>query len=410
MSPASSPENELKAILEKVRKTHGPDFEHEPLAPARHSWALEGVAGAVAVLRGDVVQWVNLRWQSLTLARGPWRRLTDSGQEEGPALLTLRTVVAAEARALEGSTEDMARTTRYSYAGGHQQMEVRVCRVSPDMPVVMVLAQDVTEQVHVEATLERERRALAEREHLRMLSEQASGIAHDLSSLLVAMKLRLEMLQLNDARQPQQAPAAAPPAHVDTLLRIVADATTRLSRLRDFARQKPQSPVEPVQLADVVRDSVEIARDELETRAARQGLRLLLDVDVPRLPLVESSAADLRGVIINLLRNARDAMPRGGTLRVRGRPALGHAILTVEDEGTGIPEEHLLSIFQPFFTTKGQHGTGLGLSMAQEVVTRANGTLTAANRPEGGAIFTITLPALQRKATARERLATWRSG
>ncbi|NVJ20930.1 sensor histidine kinase [Myxococcus sp. AM011] len=409
MSPASSPGNELKAILEKVRKTHGPDFEHEPLAPARHSWALEGIAGALAVLRGDVVQWVNLRWQSLTLARGPWRRLTDSGQEEGPSLLTLRSVVAAEARALEGASEDAARTTRYSYAGGHQQMEVCVCRVSPDVPVVLVLAQDVTEQVRVEETLERERRALAEREHLRMLSEQASGIAHDLSSLLVAMKLRLEMLQMSDAKQ-QRAPAAAPPAHVDTLLRIVADATTRLSRLRDFARQRPESPVEPVQLADVVRDSVEIARDELESRASRQGLTLLLDVDVPRLPLVESSAADLRCVVLNLLRNARDAMPQGGTLRVRGRPALGHAVITVEDEGTGIPEEHLLSIFQPFFTTKGQHGTGLGLSMAHDVVTRAHGTLTAANRPEGGAIFTITLPSLQRKAPARERPASWRSG
>ncbi|NTX06500.1 ATP-binding protein [Myxococcus sp. CA040A] len=389
-----------------MRKTHGPDFAHEPQAPARHSWALEGVAGALAVLREDVVLWVNLRWQSLTLARGPWRHVTDSGQEEGPALLTLRSVVAAEARAL--GVEETARTARYSYAGGHQQMEVRVCRVSREAPVVLVLARDVTEQVHVEEALARERRALAEREHLRMLSEQASGIAHDLSSLLVAMKLRLEMLQMSDLKQ--AAPAAAPPAHVDTLLRIVADATTRLSRLRDFARQRPESPVEPVQLADVVRDSVEIARDELESRAAKQGLTLLLDVDVPRLPLVESSAADLRCVFLNLLRNARDAMPQGGTLRVRGRLAMGHSIITVEDEGTGIPEEHLLSIFQPFFTTKGQHGTGLGLSMAHDVVTRAQGTLTAANRPEGGAVFTITLPALQRKAASRERPATYRSG
>ncbi|MBZ4395754.1 sensor histidine kinase [Myxococcus sp. AS-1-15] len=410
MSPASSTEHELAALLEKVNKTHGPDFEDEPLTPSRHSPALEGIAGAVALLRGDAALYVNLRWQSLTLARGPWRRLTERGQEEGPALLTLRSVVAAEVRALDSTPEELARISRYTYAGGHQQLEVGVRHVRADLAprVVLVLARDITEQARQEEALEKERRALAEREHLRMLSEQASGIAHDLSSLLVAMKLRLELLQTRPGKQGEQ----ETPAHVDTLLRIVADATTRLSRLRDFARQKPESPVEPVQLADVVRDAVEIARGELESRAAREGLSLHLDVDVPRMPLVESSAADLRCVFLNLLRNGRDAMPRGGTLRVRGhQTSAGQVVITVEDEGTGIPEQHLLSIFQPFFTTKGQHGTGLGLSMAHEVVARARGTLVASNRPEGGAVFTLTLPSLRRTATGRGgRASEYRSG
>nr|WP_255653433.1 ATP-binding protein [Myxococcus sp. XM-1-1-1] len=130
------------------------------------------------------------------------------------------------------------------------------------------------------------------------------------------------------------------------------------------------------------------------------------------MPLVESSAADLRCVFLNLLRNGRDAMPRGGTLRVRGhQTSAGQVVITVEDEGTGIPEQHLLSIFQPFFTTKGQHGTGLGLSMAHEVVARARGTLVASNRPEGGAVFTLTLPSLRRTATGRGgRASEYRSG
>ncbi|MCP3100913.1 ATP-binding protein [Myxococcus sp. K15C18031901] len=395
MSDHLSAENELEAILDKVRKAHGPDFAHEPHAPPRHSWALEGLTGALAVLRDDAVLLVNMRWQSLSRARGPWRHLTEAGREEGPALLTLRSVGAAAARQLDGLPHGAACVTRYGYAGGHQQLEVRVCRLDapPAPPVVLVLARDVTEEARAEEVLERERRALAEREHLRMLSEQASGIAHDLGSLLVAMKLRLELLQANTSCE------CAPTSHVDTLLRIVEDATTRLTRLRDYARRRPEAAVEPVQLADVVRDAVEIARGELETRALREGLSLRLDVAVPRLPLVESSAADLRCVFLNLLRNARDAMPRGGTLRIRGHARNGFAVVTVEDEGTGIPEEHLRSIFQPFFTTKGQHGTGLGLSMASEVVTRARGTLTAANRPEGGAIFTLSLPARSRRTS-----------
>ncbi|WP_338871211.1 HAMP domain-containing sensor histidine kinase [Myxococcus stipitatus] len=407
MSPDSSSENELTAILEKVRKTHGPDFLREPRESARHTWALEGLAGALAVLRGDEVLLVNHRWQSLTLARGPWRHLSDSGHDAGPELLTLRSAVAAEARALEHLPDDGEHLARYSYAGGHQLLEVRVRRVSPGLtpPVVLALARDITEEALTEEALTKERRALAEREHLRMLSEQASGIAHDLSSLLVAMKLRLELLQMNSAK----AKAPEPPAHVDTLLRIVADASTRLGRLRDYARQQPESPMEPVQLAEVVSDAVEIARGELESRAAKEGLFLRLEVDVPRLPLVESSSADLRCVFLNLLRNARDAMPRGGTVRVRGQRTQGQAVITVEDEGTGIPEEHLHSIFQPFFTTKGRHGTGLGLSMAHDVVSRARGTLIAANRPEGGAIFTLTFPLLPGKRSHRAPAPEYRS-
>ncbi|RKH52500.1 sensor histidine kinase, partial [Corallococcus llansteffanensis] len=80
----------------------------------------------------------------------------------------------------------------------------------------------------------------------------------------------------------------------------------------------------------------------------------------------------------------------------------GAVRITVEDEGTGIPKEHLPNIFKAFFTTKGDKGTGLGLSMAHGVVKRAGGTLTAANRPKGGARFTLTFPALKAPPARRE--------
>jgi signal transduction histidine kinase len=108
--------------------------------------------------------------------------------------------------------------------------------------------------------------------------------------------------------------------------------------------------------------------------------------------MVLGEAANLRYVFINLLLNARDAMPNGGTIRVRGTHTGSRVVITVEDEGTGIPKAHLHSIFRPFFTTKGSHGTGLGLSMAYGVMSRVGGSITAANRPEGGAVFTLTFP------------------
>jgi signal transduction histidine kinase len=279
---------------------------------------------------------------------------------------------------------------RYHEVGRERTLEVRAERVNsnrrPIDPLsVLVVAHDITQQVRSERELALAQAALTEQERLRALGELASGVAHDLNNTLHAMKLRLELL-----RQGEILPSQS--AHLDALSRIVADASTRVQRLQDFSRQQVEPVNEQVQLEEVISESVEIARGDIEHRAAREGLSVRFVVELPRLPPVNASATDLRYVFINLLLNARDAMPLGGTIRVRGAVDKGKVVITVEDEGTGIAEEHLRSLFRPFFTTKGQHGTGLGLSMAYGVMSRAGGTITAANRPEGGALFTLTFP------------------
>jgi signal transduction histidine kinase len=211
------------------------------------------------------------------------------------------------------------------------------------------------------------------------------------------MRLRLELL----GRHP--AVAAAPPSHLEALVHIVTDASTRISRLQSFARQEPEDSTEQVRLDALVHDALDIARGDIDHRSTREEVQVHIELDLAPLPLVRGSATDLRFVFINLLLNARDAMPRGGTIRVCGRHEKGHVILTVEDEGTGIPHEHLTNIFRPFFTTKGDKGTGLGLSMAYGVVARAGGTLTAANRRQGGAVFTLTFPAQEPAAPPHRR-------
>ena len=284
--------------------------------------------------------------------------------------------------------EGRPRVTRYHQDAGDQTLELRTeCVRGTLLPRVLVLVVDITEQVRTERELARAHATLVERQHLRALGEMTSGLVHDLSNTVTAMRLRLELIQ-GDAvfvRRQQD--------NVEALVRIVGDATMRLGQLQTFARQQPEVlPGDRVQLVDVVHEAVEIARSDLEHRARLEGLRLRVEVEVPPLPPVQGLASDLRYVLINLLFNARDAMPRGGVIHVRGRREAGQVLLTVEDEGTGIPEEHLHSIFRPFFTTKGDKGTGLGLSMAYGVVSRAGGTITAANRPEGGARFTLAFP------------------
>ncbi|HZI14051.1 MAG TPA: ATP-binding protein, partial [Myxococcus sp.] len=370
-----------EALVEKLERHTTQRFSTYKLS----TWALETSASALALLRDGRVVLANSRWHALAGLPGPWLRR--SGREAvgaSAALASLREAANHEASALSA---EGPRLSRYQRSRTREVWEVRAERLATPMgELVQVLARDITAEVQAEEELERARAALAQREHLRSLGELVSGIAHDLNSTLNAMRLRLELLRRDPAF------ASAPPTHLDAMMRILVDASTRISRLQSFARQQPEDSAEQVRLEGLVRDAVDIARSDIEHRAALEGLCVRIEVDVPPLPPVKGSAADLRFVFINLLLNARDAMPRGGTIRMRGRHEQDSVILTVEDEGTGIRPEHLKELFRPFFTTKGDQGTGLGLSMAYGVMARAGGTLTAANRPEAGAVFTLTFP------------------
>lgn len=240
---------------------------------------------------------------------------------------------------------------------------------------------------------------LQQREHLRALGELAAGVAHDLKSSLNAIRLRLELIG-NDpevrARQGEQLAAVG---------RIVADALGRLGQLQDFARQSPPPGLEQVDVEQVVREAHALVAAELDRRGRELGVRWRVELALPEvLPRVRGVAADLRLALLNLLLNARDAMPGGGRMRVEGRVERGKVVLRVEDEGTGLRAEDLSRLFRPFFTTKGPHGTGLGLAMAYGAVARAGGTLVAANRPgKRGAVFTLRLPAANLPRPRRPR-------
>jgi signal transduction histidine kinase len=386
----------LQRKYSELLARHASLVEKQQLRQAEHfsthqlsTWAMETSASALALLSDGVVLLANRRWHELDRS-GPWYRL-HQGRPREPALPTLRLVAAAAAQALSASQDGGPLVDRYQEQTGPRTLEVRTERVRrPGEPrprwAVLVLAHDITARIQAEQQLEQARAALTQQEHLRALGELASGVAHDLNNTLNAMKLRLDMLERDAAFAARQRP------HLDALVRIVTDASTRVRHLQDFAQQRPEPSGERLQLPDVIHEAVEIARSDLEHRASREGLPLRIDVKLPPLPPVSGAATDLRYVFINLLLNARDAMPRGGTIRVRGARKGNAVIITVEDEGTGIPPAHLHSIFRPFFTTKGSQGTGLGLSMAYGVMSRLGGSITAANRAEGGAVFTLCFP------------------
>jgi two-component system sensor histidine kinase HydH len=129
---------------------------------------------------------------------------------------------------------------------------------------------------------------------------------------------------------------------------------------------------------------------EFHALAARQGVPLQLE-GLADLGPVAVHAPTLRRAVLNLVQNALEAMPQGGTLTLAGRRTPTHAQLQIRDTGSGIPAAHFTTIFEPLYTTK-PGGTGLGLYIVQEIVTAHRGQVTVESAEGAGTTFTLTLP------------------
>lgn len=255
-----------------------------------------------------------------------------------------------------------------------------------DRLCVLVVAQDITERVRAEEELRRSREAMVNQERLSAVGELASGIAHDLNNSLNAVRLNLELL-----RGEENVPTGFRD-RLNLLSRIVSDASLTIGQLQDFARRRHDRPMKAVNLKAVIDQSVAMVRSTLEEKGSLLGRSITIEVKLPQLPLILGEPVELRQIFVNLLLNAQDAMVQGGAIRIDGKVEDDGVSITVEDEGQGILEEDLPRVFDPFFTTKGERGTGLGLSIAYGAMARLGGSISAGNRPEGGAVFTLRFP------------------
>jgi signal transduction histidine kinase len=147
----------------------------------------------------------------------------------------------------------------------------------------------------------------------------------------------------------------------------------------------------PVRLEEIVNQAIAVLQLDGEEKVE-------VRVDLP-VPPVLATPAELSHLFITLLRNARDAMPSGGQINIRGSRTDGHVVVRVADRGSGIPPRVLRRLFEPYFTTKGDQGTGLGLWLAASTMRRLGGSISASNRAGGGAVFTLRFrPAASRDA------------
>jgi two-component system nitrogen regulation sensor histidine kinase NtrY len=227
---------------------------------------------------------------------------------------------------------------------------------------------------------------LMQAERVAAWRELARRLAHELKNPLFPLQLTVENL----VRARQQTPEQFEEVFREssrTLLAEIANLKGIVGRFSEFSKM-PQPKLRPVQLNEVIRGVVQLFQAQLEA-PGRAKIKCELQLD-PHLETVAADAELLHRAVSNLVLNAMDAMPEGGTLSLRTRNDGGNVLIEVADTGAGLTAEECERIFTPYYTSKA-HGTGLGLAIVQSVVSDHGGRIHVKSAPGRGTTFVIEL-------------------
>ena len=224
--------------------------------------------------------------------------------------------------------------------------------------------------------LRQTQKAMLQQERLLALGQMASGIAHDINNAISPVALYTESLL---DKEPDLSPRVR--GQLETIQRAIDDVARTVARMREFYRvREPQLTLQPVNMNVLVRQVIDLTRARWSDMAQQRGIAIEIRTELdPVLPVIMGADNEIREALINLIFNAVDAMPNGGPLLVRTRvaqvdakDAAGRKFVQVEviDSGIGMDEDTRRRCLEPFFSTKGERGTGLGLAMVYGTMQR----------------------------------------
>lgn len=243
------------------------------------------------------------------------------------------------------------------------------------------------------ARLEASQQRVVRAERLRALGEMAGGLAHRFNNTLAVVRGRAQLM-LRQTGDPD----------LQRQLRVIQDAALAGARtirqIQEFARIRRQRPLERVDLNRVVEEAVDVTRAQWKDDAEVRGVVYDVRLRTASLPPVEGDPAELREALVNIILNGLDAMPAGGRLTLTTAIEGEQVVCLIADTGHGMPDEVRRRVFEPFFSTKGRAGSGLGLSLTYGVVIRHGGEVEAASEVGRGSTFTIRLPVAPAPAEA----------
>jgi signal transduction histidine kinase len=242
------------------------------------------------------------------------------------------------------------------------------------------LAEEKQRLEYANKTLKETQDQLIQQEKLAAVGKLAARIAHEINNPLAIIKTSFDILE---GESPPEA------THTEDVL-VIKEEIDRIARivsqLLDFSR--PPSGVVALSVNDLIQQLSKF----MEKGLAKHDIQVLLELS-PEAPVVQISPDHLKQVLLNLGKNAQEAMPTGGTLRIRTVRCQGKVTISVMDNGVGIADAHLCSLFEPFFSTKKHSGgIGLGLSVSYSLIKIYGGSIEPESRLGHGATFHIVLP------------------
>jgi len=242
-------------------------------------------------------------------------------------------------------------------------------------------------------------------ERLRALGQMASGIAHDINNAISPVSLYTESLL---EREPNLSDRAR--GYLTTIQRAIDDVARTVARMREFYREREaQLTLERVEVNRTVRQVVELTQPRWSDLPQKRGVMVDLKMDLTEsVPDIMGAEHEIRDALTNLIFNAVDAMPSGGTLLVRTHQSEngngeGRVLIDVSDTGIGMDEDTRRRCLEPFFTTKGERGTGLGLAMVFGMIQRHSAELEIESAAGQGTTMRLCFPAFTSSAVSATR-------
>ncbi|MBI2881862.1 MAG: GAF domain-containing protein [Candidatus Tectomicrobia bacterium] len=226
---------------------------------------------------------------------------------------------------------------------------------------------------------------LLQSERHRTLNAMMRGVAHDFNNLLGVILTRAQLLMLR-TEQPETL------KELESIERASYQGAMTIRRMLEFTKNSQETEFAPLDLAAMVQEVVTLTKGRWHEKPAKRDVRIDLRCEIPDdLPPVQIDAVEIREVLAELIYNAVDAMPRGGSLFISAQVEGEMVALRFTDTGIGIDEAARARIFEPYFTTKGGEGTGLGLSNALSIIQRNGGRIDVKSVPGQGTTVSIYL-------------------
>jgi signal transduction histidine kinase/ActR/RegA family two-component response regulator len=245
-----------------------------------------------------------------------------------------------------------------------------------------------------QAERERMREHYAQMEKLSALGELASGVAHNFNNTLTGILARAQLLldasDMKDVRR-----------GLRIIIQTAEDGAKTVKRIQDFARQRRDQDFVRIDVDQLMLEVAEITRPRWKDHAEAANVHIKLVRQIGSNAVIMGDAGELREVLVNMVFNAVDAMPEGGTLTLSTQDGGEEVMLTVADTGTGMAEEVRSRIFDPFFTTKGKAGMGLGLSVSYGIIRRHEGRVDVDSEVGRGTTFRMKFPVVGESDTHR---------